>query len=118
MAASTVHTLEADGIVTVEFDPNTNLDAETVQNIQKQLYALVEGSQARKVLLDFANVAFMSSLAMGCMLTLRLKAARSGSRLIISGIRETLTDILEMTQMDKLFEIVPTREEARKRLLA
>ncbi|MFH1747784.1 MAG: STAS domain-containing protein [Planctomycetota bacterium] len=116
MSASCMQVNRQDDLIVVEFAEETDLNALEMDRIRSELYELVEGNENCRMLLDFSNVAYASSQALGCLVTLRLKAARTGARLAIAAIRPTLADIISMTHLDTLFEIYPTRDEALAKL--
>ena len=86
--------------------------------LQPELYAAVESAQGSHVVLDLENIEFVCSQALGCLLTVRLKAVRANSRLVLAGVPEHIKAILSITQLDQIFEMFPTRAEALKELAA
>ena len=116
MAATVTKITEREGVTYVDFAPDTNLDALTVESTRDELYGLVQTQQNLKVVLDFSNVDFLASMALGMLVTLRLKAARNGSSVVLAGVRPMLTDIIAVTQIDKLYGVFPTREAAAAHL--
>jgi anti-anti-sigma factor len=109
MANSCMTVTEQDGVKIVEFADGTELDALHTEQVQPQLYALVEGGQGGRLLLDMANVRYTSSVALGCLVSVRLKAARAGCSIGLAAIPTHLVDIMNLTQLDKLYDIYPTR---------
>lgn len=101
-----------DGVMIVEFAPDANLDAAFMDTITPRLYKLMEPGEPLRIAIDFSNVAFVSSQALGSFVTLRLKGARSGKSLAICGVPESLAEIFSLTQLDRLYNIYPTRENA------
>lgn len=95
----------------VAFGPETNLDAKAVEQVRDTLAGIVEQNRG-PVVLDFANVAFASSPAIGLLVTLRLKAARTEHRLLLASVADHIADVLEVMQMTQLFEFYPTVDEA------
>lgn len=112
MAHEPLEVTEADDVLIVSFTDGTSLDSEYIEQIRPELFRHVEQSSAGMVLLDMENVEYLSSLALGALLTVRLKAARGMKRLALSGIREPLMEIVTMTKVDTLCEIYATRVEA------
>lgn len=109
---------EQDGIHIAAFAEDINLDAVNLDAVRPELYALVESAQGGQVVLDLENVAFLSSDALGCLLAIRLKAVRADARLVLAGVREHLKAILNLTQLDQMFEVYATRAEALAQLAA
>ncbi|MGH7998345.1 MAG: STAS domain-containing protein, partial [Brasilonema sp.] len=66
------------------------------------------------VLIDFKEVTFMDSSGLGA-LVLAFKALHSVDiNLVLCSINEQLRILFELTSMDKVFEIYPSREEFNK----
>jgi anti-sigma B factor antagonist len=57
------------------------------------------------VRLDFANVKFLSSAALGKMVTLAKKAKSLSVRLVLCNIDPMIQEVLAITNLKKLFEI-------------
>ena len=116
--ADIMRTSEENGVTIVEFADETRLDGLAVDQIRDQLTALVEEGGPSRILMDCAALEFLSSQALGLLVTLRIKAARSETRVVLANVPEILMDIVTLTQVDRLYEILPTREEAMAALHA
>lgn len=114
--AAALNVSEQSSVKIVAFTPETELDASNIGDLEKSLYALVEGQKGQKIVLDMGNVIYAASRALGCLVTLRLKAARNGCEVVMASVPGPLVDIVQLTNLDKLYEIHPTREAAIKRL--
>ena len=118
MSISCMNVDEQAGVCVIGFAEGTSLDTPNTEAVRPELYAAVEGAQGSHVVLDLENIAFVCSHALGCLLTVRLKAVRANSRLVLAGVPEHLKAILSITQLDQMFEMFPTRAEALKELAA
>ncbi len=107
---------ESQGVTIVSFRDAPILDAVTTQRIARELYAVAENADKRKVVLDFATVRFLSSRALGVLLTLRRKADKAGVNVVLASIRPELVRVFEITNLDKLFGFFDSREDAIARL--
>jgi anti-sigma B factor antagonist len=76
-----------------------------IQEIGRELFDLVDRDNRKKVLLDFSAVSFMSSAALGKLVTLYKKSHSNGSDLKLCGIRPEIIDIFAVTRLDRLFDI-------------
>ena len=76
-----------------------------IQEIGRELFELVEIDNRKKLLLDFSAVSFMSSAALGKLITLYKKSHSQGSDLKLCGIRPEIIDIFSITRLDRLFDI-------------
>ena len=96
----------------VNFGATTILDTSLIERIGQELYKLVEVLDKRKIVLDFAEVKFLSSSALGMLLNLRSKAASAKGQVVICGLRDDLHKVFKITRLDKLFEFFETEEKA------
>jgi len=109
-------TEQAEGVTIVSFQAAPVLDTLTTQRIARQLYELVEGARAAKILLDFEQVRFLASQALGVLLTLRRKADKAGARIAVARIRPELVRVFQITTLDKLFDFFESIEDAITKL--
>lgn len=112
MADSSLRVTDNAGVAVVGFRDASILDVVTIQRIGKELYDLVEVENKRTLVLDFADVRFLSSQALGVLLTLRRKGDKHGARIVLSAIRPELARVFKITNLDKLFEFFETTEKA------
>jgi anti-anti-sigma factor len=90
--------------------PSGILDGTKAGQFRQEITNLVE-SNVDIVLIDFKDVTFMDSSGLGA-LVLALKTVRAaGSKLFICSINEQIKMLFELTSMDRVFEIFPTRED-------
>lgn len=94
--------------------PNGILDGTKSSQFRKDINDQVEAG-ADIVLIDFKDVTFMDSSGLGA-LVLALKTVRAaGCQLIVCSINEQIKILFELTSMDRVFEIFPTREAFDKK---
>src|ERR1700748_2392793 len=96
-------------ITVVNFVDKKILDEQNIQIIGEQLFSLVDELGRRKILLNFGNVEYLSSAALGNLSTLNKKVNAVGGRLILSSIDPQIYEVFEITRLNKLFNI--QREE-------
>ena len=112
MSESMWEITQTDGVSIVRFREGAVLDTLTIQRIGRELYALAEAPQARHVLLDFRQIRFLSSQALGVLLTLRRKVDTKGAQVALAGLRAELRRVFELTKLDKLFLFFASNEQA------
>jgi anti-sigma B factor antagonist len=88
-----------------------------VERARSDLVRMVDEEKRTRLILDFAQVQFLSSQVVGLLLTLhkRIAAAKSadaGAELVLCGLRPELRELLKITKLDRLLTIKPTRKEA------
>jgi anti-sigma B factor antagonist len=99
----------------IEFKNASLMDPLELETIGQQLYKLVDEQDKRKVILDFEKVQYLSSQAIGIVLTMNKKlSGLSNSKLVLCGVGPRLMELLKITRLDRLLNIKPTQKEALK----
>ena len=80
------------------------LDESNIQEMGRELFTLV-GDDNTKLLLNFNNVEFLSSAALGKLITLNKKVKANSGQLKLSNIRPEIYEVFAITRLNKLFEI-------------
>ncbi len=105
--------LEEVGDVTVaKFIDKKILDESNIQVIGNQMFSLVEDDGRRKVLLDFSNVEYLSSAALGKLIVMDKKLKAAQGQLSMCAVRAEILEVFKITKLDKLFTIYDSREQA------
>jgi anti-sigma B factor antagonist len=102
------HHLEVEQIgdvTVVKFTGKKILDEQYIQSIGEQLLSLVDELGRRKMLLNFGNVEYLSSAALGMFITLNKKVNAAGGRLTFCNIDPHIYEVFEITKLNKLFNI-------------
>jgi anti-sigma B factor antagonist len=92
-------------VTVVNFKDRKILDEQNIQIIGEQLFSLVDEAGRRKILLNFGNVEYLSSAALGKLITLNKKLQGVGGRLILCNIDPQIYEVFEITKLNKLFNI-------------
>jgi anti-sigma B factor antagonist len=92
-------------ITVVSFVDKKILDEQNIQLIGDDLFRLVDELGRRKILLNFSNVEFLSSAALGKLIRLHQKLQGAGGKLVLSGISKGIMEIFELTKLDKMLTI-------------
>ncbi len=106
----TVHPIKH--VTVANFQDSSLLDMASIQRIGDVLFPLIDRQNRREMILDFGPVEFMSSAALGVLLTLRQKMEKVNGRLVICGLRPELRKVFKLAAIDKLFEFYDTEEAA------
>lgn len=97
----------------IEFRTASLMDPLELQSIGDHLYYLIEQQDKRTIILDFSQVEFLSSQAIGILLTMKKKLdPLKGSKLILCGVGVRLTELLRITRLDKILTVKPSQKEA------
>jgi anti-sigma B factor antagonist len=95
----------------VSFTDKKILDEQNIQVIGEQLFSLVDELGRKKILLNFGNVEYMSSAALGKLITLNKKVQGAGGKLVLCNIDANIREVFEITRLDKLFVIKGDEQE-------
>jgi anti-sigma B factor antagonist len=99
----------------IEFRTASLMDPIILEEIGRELYRLVDEEDRRKLVLDFERVQYLSSQAIGIVLTLNKKlSALKGSKMILCGVGPKLMELLKITRLDRILTVKPTQHEAVK----
>jgi anti-sigma B factor antagonist len=102
----------------VEFKTPSLMDPLILEEIGKELYRLVDEEDKRRLVLDFEKVQYLSSQAIGIVLTLNKKlTALKNSKFVLCGVGPKLLELLKITRLDRILTVKPTQREAVKVLV-
>ncbi len=99
-------------ISVVQFTNNRILDEANIANIQETLRELIAERDNPKVLIDFATVDHMSSAALGMLINANNSIKQRNGKLRLTNIKPQIYEVFVITKLNKLFHILPSREEA------
>lgn len=88
------------------------LDEQNIQTIGDQLFSLVDDESRRKLLLDFSLVDYLSSAALGKLITLNKKVRAVSGQLRLCNIKPDIYVVFEITSLNKVFPIYDDEETA------
>ncbi|HJN66296.1 MAG: STAS domain-containing protein [Pirellulales bacterium] len=88
----------------VQFKDRKILDESNIQEMGRELFGLVDQNRIQ-ILLNFMNVEFLSSAALGKLITLDKKIKTAKGQLKLSNIRPEIYEVFAITRLNKLFDI-------------
>lgn len=104
-----------DGDITIVTFPAhlKHLDEQVIADVSRGLVAAAENSPAGRMILDLSTVEFFGSSFIEALFRAwnRLNNGRKG-RLVLCGVQDYCREVLEVTHLDRLWPIVPTRQAA------
>jgi anti-sigma B factor antagonist len=103
---------EIDDVSVVEFVDKRILDEQNIQLIGDQLFELVDDLGKKKLLLNFANVEYLSSAALGKLMTLNKKVKAAGGELRLANIKPEIKEVFTITKLDKMLKIFNSEQDA------
>ena len=96
----------------VEFTNNKILDEGNIEDIRKTLDALIDEATPPKLLLDFVSVDHLSSAALGMLINTNNRVKSKNGQLRLCNIKPQIMEVFVITKLNKLFKILPSRDEA------
>lgn len=99
-------------VTVVKFLDKKILDEASIQELGVELFGLVEQENRKSILLNFSNVEFLSSAALGKLITLDRKVKTAKGRLKMSNIRPEIFEVFQITKLNKVFDIRKDEAEA------
>ncbi len=105
--------IEEVGDVTIaRFLDKKILDENNIQMIGNQMFGLVDEDGRKKIVLDFANVEYLSSAALGKLITMNNKVKTAKGKLRLCNIRPEILEVFTITKLNKVLEIKTDQEQA------
>lgn len=83
-----------------------------IGEIGEQLNQMVAKSSNPRFVLDFTNVAHMSSSALGMLITLHKRIRERSGELRLCSIQPAIFEVFVITRLNEIFTICQTRQEA------
>jgi len=99
-------------VTVVKFLDKKILEEAGIQELGSELFALVELDNRKSILLNFTGVEFLSSAALGKLITLDRKVKAHKGRLKMSNIRPEIFEVFQITKLNKVFDIRKDEPEA------
>lgn len=96
---------ERGDVTTAGFLDKKILDESNIEEIGRELFALVEKHPQIKLLVNFANVQYLSSAALGKLITLNKRVAEDNGKLVLCCIRPEIYEVFKITKLNRIFDI-------------
>jgi anti-sigma B factor antagonist len=103
---------ESGPVTVVTFNDSKIIDESEIQELGQELYDLVERDNRKKIVLNFANVEFLSSAALGKLIGFDKRVKQHAAELILSNIRPEIYEVFAITKLTKLFDIKDDEADA------
>ena len=96
----------------VRFRDHKIVEEISIQELGQELFQLVEVDKRQKLLLNFASVEFLSSAALGKLITLDKKVKNCGGAMKLCLIRPEILEVFKITQLTTIFDIQEDEADA------
>jgi anti-sigma B factor antagonist len=105
--------IEEIGDVTIaKFIDKKILDETNIQIIGNQLFGLIDEDSRPKIILDFSNVEYLSSAALGKLIVLDRKVKAAKAKLRLCCVRPEIYEVFEITHLNKVFQMFDNQDKA------
>jgi len=103
---------EVGEVTVVRFRDQKIIEDINIQELGQEMFRLVEAENRDKLLLNFSSVDFLSSAALGKLITLEKKVKARGGVLKLSNIRPEIYEVFAITRLNRLFDIKADEADA------
>lgn len=103
---------ESTDVSVIRFKDQKIIDPQSIQELGQELFDLIEQENRKKLVLNFSNFEFLSSAALGKLITFEKKTKKQGAELILTNISPEIFQVFTITNLDKLFQIKDSEADA------
>jgi anti-sigma B factor antagonist len=103
---------EVGDVTVVHFRDQKILDDLNIQELGQEMNHLVEVENRKKIVLNFSAVEFLSSSALGKLITMEKKVGVTEGVLKLCEIQPEIYEVFTITKLDRLFDICPSEADA------
>ncbi|WP_417848400.1 STAS domain-containing protein [Thalassoglobus sp.] len=87
-------------------------DDENLEQLDQELTRVLGEESGRRMICDLSAVKYLTSSAIGKLISLHRKSIRTGSRIVLCGLQPTVREILGTSHLLEYFSITPDAENA------
>lgn len=88
------------------------LDDSQIQGLEGSFMPLIEQNDKIQLIVDFSNVKFLTSSALGLLIRISKKIYEKEGKLRLCAIDPKIMEVFRITRLDKIFEIYSDLEDA------
>jgi anti-sigma B factor antagonist len=99
-------------VTVVRFVDRRILDEANIQEMGQELFQLVEEQGKKQILLNFSGVEFLSSAALGKLITLDKRVKSHSGKLMLSNIRPEIYEVFKITRLNTTLDIKDDEADA------
>ena len=115
MADSETYTVEKKNDVAVLTLMLNAVTSEDNEDIKKVFTGLLDEG-IKNIILDLSKTTFISSLVIASFVYMLKKAKEAGGNLMLSNVKDKVKEVLNITNLNKVFDIYETKEEALRKI--
>jgi anti-anti-sigma factor len=95
-------------VTIVTFVEENILEDQQIRRLERALLPVVRRNENKRLVLNFANVRFMSSACLGLLVKVHKRVIDAGGRLQLYNLDPRICKVFEITKLTRVFDIVPT----------
>ena len=103
--------LEKEGDITTIILTFKNFIHDDNEEFMKAFEKVVDEGHS-KIVMDASQTFYMSSLILASMVYMLKKIRDKGGKLVLCNVKDRVKEVMSLTNLDKVFDIVETKEEA------
>lgn len=103
---------ESTSVSVIRFKDQKIIDPQAIQELGQELFDLIDKDDRKKLVLNFSNVEFLSSAALGKLITFEKMSKKQGAELMLTNISPEIFQVFAITNLDKLFQIKDSEADA------
>ncbi len=88
------------------FNELTIIEEQQIRDLETELLVVVRNNGAKRLLLNFENVQFMSSAFLGLLVKVHKRVIEAGGALQLYNLDPKIHKIFEITKLTRVFDIV------------
>lgn len=89
----------------VTFEDEKILEEAQIRELQNSLEPVIDKNKDNQLVLNFANVRFMTSAMLGLLVRIHKRVGERGGQLELRNLDNNLHKLFEITQLTKIFKI-------------
>jgi len=99
---------------TVVVTPSGRLDHDHCERFRSGLqpYVQAEAAAGRNIVLDLAELEYISSAGLRCFMLAARQSSPHGRRIVLAALRPVVAEIFQISRFDLLFDLYPSVREA------
>jgi anti-anti-sigma factor len=98
-------------VTLVTFEDENILDEQQIHRLERALLPIVRENESKQLVLNFQNVRFMSSSFLGLLVKIHKRVVEMEGRLQLCNLDPKIHKVFEITQLVRVFDIIPAAEE-------
>ncbi len=98
-------------VTLVTFEDENILEEQQIRRLERALLPVVRQNEQKRLVLNFQNVKFMSSSFLGLLVKIHKRVIEMDGRLQLFNLDPKIHKVFEITQLVKIFDIVPPSKE-------